>query len=217
MNNNKEQFDKCPKDYIKWTIVVAGMVFAFFAYLIYSHITGFDIDVPITELVEEVSETVSSGSIVQTATVEDISAVSKAFLGVEIVSVDEVLAEQLGIPDGHGVLVNSVVPDSPAEKAGLQRGDVIAVINTTATRDVEIFKEVMATLKPGDTVRITYLRDSQKARVYATLTELPATMLTAQTTDTDVTDDSDWGISLSEITSTLRDTYNIPRDVDGIL
>ena len=219
MNNNKEQFDKCPKDYIKWTIVVAGMVFAFFAYLTYSHITGFDIDVPISELVEDVSETVSSGSIVQTAAVQDTSAISKAFLGVEILSVDEVLAEQLGISDEYGVLVNSVVGGSPAEKAGLQRGDVIAVINTTATINVDIFKEVMATLEPGDTVRITYLRDSQKARTYATLTELPATMLTASTTDTDtdVADDSDWGVSLSSITTDLRDTYKIPGNVDGVV
>jgi len=220
LNNNKEQFDKCPKNYINWTIVVAGMVFAFFAYLIYSHITGFDIDqVSVSELVGEIAGTVTSDSIVRTATVGDTSAGPKAFLGIEIVAVDEVIAEQLGIPDGHGVLVNSVVPDSPAEKTGLQRGDVIAVINTTATRDVEIFKEVMATLNPGDTVRITYLRDSQKARAYATLTELPAAMLTASTTDTatDVADEADWGVSISPITSTLRDTYDIPKDVDGIL
>jgi len=218
LNNNKEHFDKCPKDYIKWTIVVAGMVFAFFAYLTYSHITGFDIDVPINVLVEEVSGTVSSGSIVQTSADVTVSAPT-AFLGVEIVSVDEVLAEQLGIPDGHGVLVNSVVGGSPAEKAGLQRGDVIAVINTTPTIDVDIFKKIMATLEPGDTVRITYLRDSKKARTYATLTELPPTMLTASTTDTatDTADETDWGVSLSAITTTLRDTYDIPKDIDGIV
>ena len=220
MNNTKEQFDKCPKNYINWTIVLAGMVFAFFAYLIYSHITGFDIDkVTVSELVSEFAGTVTSDSIVRTAAGQDLSVVSKAFLGVEVVSIDEVLAEQLGIPDGHGVLVNSVVAGSPAEIAGLQRGDVIAVINTTATRDVEIFKEVIAALNPGDTVRITYLRNSRKARVYATLTELPATMLTASTTNTvaDATDETDWGVSISAITSALRDTYDIPKDVDGVL
>jgi len=222
LSNNKEQFDKCPKDYIKWTIVIAGMVFAFFAYLIYSNITGFDIDeVGVSGLVGEIAGVVASDSIVQTTSTkeETVSPSPSAFLGVEIVSVDEVITEQLGIPDGHGVLVNSVIDDSPAEKTGLQRGDVIAVINTTATKNIDIFKKVMATLNPGDTVRITYLRDSRKTRTYATLAELPATMLTAQTmnADTDVTDDSDWGVSLSAVTSTLRDTYNIPKDIDGIV
>jgi K(+)-stimulated pyrophosphate-energized sodium pump len=220
LSKNKERFDKCPKDYVKWTIVTAGMVFAFFAYLIYSYITGFDIDeVSVSGLVGEISGPVTSGSIVRTATVKNTSVLPSAFLGLEIVSVNEVIAEQLGIPDGHGVLVNSVIGDSPAEKAGLQRGDVIAVINATATRDVDIFKEVMTTLEPNETVRITYVRDGRKSRTYATLAELPPTMLTAQTTntDTDVTDDSDWGVSLSAITSTLRDTYNIPNNVDGVV
>ena len=220
MSNNREQIDTCPKDYIKWTVVVAGMAFAFFAYLIYSSITGFDIDeVGVSELVGEIAGTATSDSIVHTAIAKDTSVLTSAFLGVEIVSVDEVIAEQLGIPDGHGVLVNSVIGDSPAEKAGLQRGDVIAVINTTATRNVYIFKEVMATLNPGDTVRITYLRDSRKARTYATLAALPAILPTAQTTniDADVTDDSNWGVSMSAVTSTLRDTYDIPKDIDGIV
>ena len=97
MNNNKEQFDKCPKDYIKWTIVVAGMVFAFFAYLIYSHITGFDIDeVGVSELVGEIAGTVTSDSIVQTATVKDTSVLPSAFLGVEIVSVNSPITSAPG-------------------------------------------------------------------------------------------------------------------------
>jgi len=216
-NNNKEQFDKCPKNYIKWTIVVAGMVFAFFVYLLYSNVMGLDLNLPGVEVIGEFTETIEQGTIIKTAAEEQMSPSPSAFLGVAIISVDEVIANQLGINDEHGVLVNSVIPDSPAEKAGLQRGDVIAVINTTATIDIDIFKEVMATLEPGDTVRITYVRGSQKARTYAVLAELPATMLTAQITDTETTDDSDWGVSLSAITSTLRDTYDIPKDVDGIL
>jgi len=216
LSNNKEQFDKCPKHYVRWVVVTAGMVFVFFAYLIYSNITGFDIDAPSTELVNGISKTVTQNSVIQTAAVGT-SVSPSAFLGVEIVSIDKVIAEQLGIQDVHGVLVNSVISGSPAEKAGLKRGDVIAVINTTATRTVEIFKEVMAALKPGDTVRITYLRDGQKARTYATLTKLPATMLTAQTTNTDITDNTTWGASLSAITSNLRTTYSIPHNINGVV
>jgi len=219
-NPNREQFDKCPKHYVKWTIVVAGMVFAFFVYLLlYSNVTGLDLNLPGAEVTGEFTGTIEQGTIIKTAADEQVLSSPSVFLGVAIVSVDEVIAEQLGIPDGHGVLVNSVISGSPAEKAGLQRGDVIAVINTTATRDVDIFKEVMATLNPGDTVRITYVRDGKKSRTYATLAEPSAIMLTAQTTDTDtdITDDSDWGVSLSAITSTLRDTYNIANNVNGVV
>jgi len=219
LSNNKEQFDKCPKDYIKWTIVVAGMVFAFFVYLLYSNVMGLDLNLPGAEVISEFTETIERGTIIKTAAGEQVLPSPSVFLGVAIVSVDEVIAEQLGINDEHGVLVNSVIPGSPAEKAGLQRGDVIAVINGRATKDIETFKEIMAALEPGETVRITYVRDGRKSRTYAVLAKPPAIMLTAQTTDadTDVTDDSDWGVSLSAITSTLRGTYNIPNKVNGVV
>ncbi len=213
---NREQFDKCPKNYVKWAIVVAGMVLAFFVYLFYSNVTGLNLNLPGASVIGEFTDTIEQRTIVKTAAGEQVSPSPSAFLGVVIVSVDEVIAEQLGINDGHGVLVNSVVPDSPAEKAGLQRGDVIAVINSSATKDTDTFKEVMATLSPGETVRITYVRGGKKNRTYAVLTESPSIIMTAQTTGT-TSDDSDWGVSLSAINSSLRDTYNIPSKVDGVV
>ena len=195
-NSNPEQFDKCPKHYVKWTIVVAGMVFAFFAYLLYSNVTGLDLNLPGAEVIGEFTQTIEQGTIIKTAAEEQASLSPSVFLGVAIVSVDKVIAEQLGINDEHGVLVNSVISGSPAEKAGLQRGDVIAVINSSATKDIETFKEIMAALEPGDTVRVTYIREGKKSRTYAILAEPSAIMLTARNTDTDtdIKDDSDWGV-----------------------
>jgi K(+)-stimulated pyrophosphate-energized sodium pump len=198
------------------------MVFVFFVYLLYSNLTGLNLNLPGAEVIGELTEKIEQGTTIRTVAYNQSrddkvsSPVPSAFLGVEIVSVDELIAQQLGIPDGHGVLVNSVIADSPAEKAGLQRGDVIAVINTTATRNVDIFKEIMATLKPGQTVKITYLRDSKKVRTYAVLGEPPAVITTAQTTAQNSAD-SDWGVSLSAITSTLQNTYNIPNNINGIV
>jgi len=216
---NREQFDKCPKNYIKWTIVVMGMVFAFFVYLLYSNVMGLDLNLPRAEVIGEFTERIEQGTIIKTAADEQMSPSPSAFLGVAVVSVDEAIAEQLGINDEHGVLVNSVIDDSPAEKAGLRRGDVIAVVNTTATINIDLFKEVMSTLDPGETVRITYVRDGRKSRTYATLAEPPAIMLTAQTTntDTEVEDETDWGVSLSAITPALRDTHNIANNVNGVV
>jgi len=218
-NRNKVQFDRCPKDYVKWTIVVAGMVFAFFSYLLYSNVTGLDLNLPGAEAIGEFTDSIEQGAIIKTVADKQASAWPGAFLGVTIVSVDEVIAEQLGISDGHGVLINSVISGSPAEEAGLQRSDVLAVINSTAAKDIETFKEITASLEPGDTVRITYVRDGKKNRTYATVIEPPAIVLTAQTADTNtqITDDSDWGISISAINSTLRDTYDIPGDIEGII
>lgn len=54
-------------------------------------------------------------------------------------------------------------------------------------------------MEPGETVRITYVRDDRKSRTYAVLVEPSAIIMTAQTTKT-ASDDSDWGVSLSAIT-----------------
>ena len=215
---NKEKFDKCPKSYYKWTFVVAGMAFAFFFYLLYSNVTGIDLDLPGAEVIGGLTEAMEQKAIVQTAATEDVPASPGAFLGVEVVSVDPVIAKQLGIRDGHGVLVNAVLPDSPAQNAGIQRGDVIAVINSSATIDIETFKEIMATLSPGDTARVTLVRDGKKVRLYAQLAELPAFTKTAQTAETVTnSDDLDWGVSLSAITSALRELFNIPSDIAGVV
>ena len=48
---NREQFDRCPKNYVKWTIVATGMVFAFFVYLLYSNVMGLDLNLPGAELI----------------------------------------------------------------------------------------------------------------------------------------------------------------------
>ena len=162
----------------------------------------------------EVLSNASRTSIVLTAGQEEASPSPSAFLGVEIVSVDSVIAEQLDIRDGHGVLVNGVVPNSPAEAAGLARNDVIAAINSTATIDVETFRRVMMTLDPGDRVRITYVRDGRKQRVYVELAQSPVLSEPAQAT---APSDSGWGISLSPIDSTLRESLDIPANISGVV
>ena len=140
-------------------------------------------------------------------------AAPSAFLGVEIISVDSIGADQLGIPGGNGVLVNGVVPNSPAQKAGLARGDVIVALNNKTVKDVDRFREVMAELEPGDTARIMFIRDGKRDMARAELVEAPATQLIAGPPSTS---DGGWGAALAPLTPSLRDSLNIPSDINGI-
>jgi len=148
--------------------------------------------------------------IVQTALAADIDEMPPAFLGVEVVSVNAFIAEQLGLAKVCGVLVNSVVDNSPAQRAGLQRGDCLLSLNNIAIANVDGFRDMMAQLNPGDSVRIIFLRDGQKAAVYATLANTSAAIV-------DTGDDSDWGVSLAVLSSDLRASLRISDDVDGIV
>ena len=209
---DEEEIDKCPKLYLKWTFVVVGMVFAFSGYLVYSSVTGSVISSS-TAMVRELTPTVVQVPIMQTGREEEASLSPSAFLGVEIISVDSVIAGQLGIPSRNGVLINSVVPNSPAQKAGLERGDVIVALNNRTVRDMDRFKEIMAKLNPADRVRIVYIRNGKKELTYVELVEAPAIQKTAQSPGPS---DSGWGVSLSPLSSNLRQSLGIGPDISGI-
>lgn len=155
---------------------------------------------------------IRTANIVQTVATEEVTVSPSAFLGVEVLSVNNVIAEQLSLPGDRGVLVNGIVDGSPAQKSGLQRGDCLISLDGKPVEDIDGFKVLIAKYKPGDNVRIAYIRDAQKDTVYAWLAELPDA-LAAHSIDTS---DVDWGISLSDISSAMRNSFGIPNDIGGV-
>ena len=157
---------------------------------------------------------INTANIVQTAAVEDVSVSPSVFFGVEVLSVNSIIAKQLSLPNECGVLVNGVVDGSPAQKAGLQRGDVIISLDGETVTDTNGFKLLMAKYKPGDSVRIVYIRNGQKNITYAKLVAIPDTSTTAQDSNSS---GSVWGISLSDITKTIRSSFGIPVGTNGVV
>jgi membrane-associated protease RseP (regulator of RpoE activity) len=156
---------------------------------------------------------VKTANIVQTADVEDVSVRPSVFLGVEVISVNAIIAEQLSLPGEHGVLINGVVEDSPAQAAGLQRGDVILSLDGKAVDGTDRFRQLMAAYSPGDNVRIAYIRNTEKDRVYVQLAGLPDSPVTDRDDNSATVD---WGVSLSDISSEMRKSLNIPADISGV-
>ncbi|MFQ5585929.1 MAG: M20/M25/M40 family metallo-hydrolase, partial [Thermodesulfobacteriota bacterium] len=79
------------------------------------------------------------------------------------------------IPDftyrDRGVRIIGAIPGSPAEKAGLQKGDIIILINNKPVDDLRSYSNILKGLKPGDTVMITLLRGGKEKRVEAQVVE----------------------------------------------
>jgi len=159
------------------------------------------------------TDIVKTTNIVQTAAVEYVSVRPSVFFGVEVLSVNSIIAEQLSLPGERGVLVNGVVDGSPAKAAGLQRGDAILSLDSKAVKDIDSFRQLLAAYNPGDNVRIAYIRNAQKDTVYAQLVGLPEKSGTAKDADSS---DTDWGVSLSDISSAMRNSLNIPADIGGV-
>ncbi len=69
-----------------------------------------------------------------------------------------------------GAVIPKIVENSPAERAGLKVGDVITEVNGEAVKDVASFKYELYKYKPGDTVKIKYVRGKEEKETTITLT-----------------------------------------------
>jgi len=80
----------------------------------------------------------------------------------------------ISVSGDNGVVVEQVVPDSPADQAGLQVYDVILEANRQKINDADQLKDLVSKLKIGDTITLLVSRSGQNQIVTATLKERPA-------------------------------------------
>ncbi len=99
---------------------------------------------------------------------------SRGWLGVQVGDLDGPVAAQLGLDSGQeGALVAGVFPDSPAESAGLEQGDVIVDIGGETIASAEDLTTTLAELDPGQTVQITLVSEDGERTVDVELDQRP--------------------------------------------
>jgi len=89
------------------------------------------------------------------------------YLGVTIGEVDDAMAAQLGLDEDEGILVRSVIEDSPAEKAGLKAYDIITRIDNEQINDISDLRKKLRESKEGDTITLTVLRKGKSMTIKA--------------------------------------------------
>ena len=97
----------------------------------------------------------------------------RGHLGVAIQEVTPELAKGFNAPPGKGALISDVTAGGPAEKAGLQKGDVIEEINGQPVTGVNELRLQIAAMAPGTVGHFKILRDGKERDVSVTLGELP--------------------------------------------
>ena len=212
-NTKREQQESSLK---QWLFVIGGMTVVLAGYLIYSSFFGTNVTYNQTMSITTPAVTILTSS--------DTTVSSRAYLGVEAVDITDEIAQNLELKSKVGVLIAQVVPNSPAQKAGLKHGDVIVSYNNRTVKDLARFRDLLAESKPGDTVRIIYIRDGKKDSTYATLTAVPSSLSPSTSsivkTSGVVSIDSaapSWGVSLVPLTTDLRVSYSLPSSINGIV
>ena len=95
--------------------------------------------------------------------------VTRGYLGVQIQPVSQDLADGLGLKTANGALIDQAQPGTPAADAGLKSGDVITKLNGQDVKDASDLTRQVGSMKPGDKVELTYLRDGAERTAAITL------------------------------------------------
>lgn len=156
---------------------------------------GIGFAVPISLAYSVMSDLIESGS------------VTRGFLGVRIKSLDE----GLGVESLAGALVTDVTPDSPAQKAGLQSGDIILEVEGQEIDSPDDLSLTVSQIKPGTEVDIVIVREGSRKTVTAQLALLRGdsvpigigTLL--------------GGVMLDRIGPGHRKSYNLDESIAGVV
>lgn len=141
--------------------------------------------------------------------------VSRGWLGVLIQEVTRELAESFKMSKPQGALVSQVLPDSPAEKAGIKTGDVILEFNGTPIGQATALPPLVGQVKAGKAVKMVVLREGRKQTLTVKIGDLPDEIQAGVTPDSqgkDRTQKSNrLGLVLAEPDAAVREEYNLEQ------
>src|SRR5437667_8524873 len=96
---------------------------------------------------------------------ENAPKVPMTFLGVETSQVPNVVSDQLGLNKGLGLVVDYVVPNSPAASAGVQQNDILKMLNDQILMEPTQLRKLLQTFSEGTEVTLTILRKGQEQKI----------------------------------------------------
>lgn len=142
--------------------------------------------------------------------------VRRAQLGVTIQQVTSDMAKSLGLTEAKGAIVSSVAAGSAAERAGVQRGDVITSFNGQAVQDTNTLRNRVASTAPGTKATLTILRKGEERTLSVSLEETSASR-TAQRDEPGTPEGEMLGIAVAPVTPQLAARAGLPEGARGLL
>jgi serine protease Do len=141
--------------------------------------------------------------------------VVRGWIGVSVQEVTPEIAESFGMKRPVGALVGDVQPKSPAQAAGIRRGDIIVRFNGKEVRTVSDLPLMVAGTPVGRTVPLTVVREGKEITLTVKIGELTEDK-GAQPPGKEETEESDFGLSLEDITPERQKALGID-DTAGVI
>jgi len=141
--------------------------------------------------------------------------VTRGQLGVSPVDIPVSLRSKLGVD--HGAYVNEVVAGTPADKAGIQPGDVITKIGSKTVSNEVTLRDAVSGTAPGTTIPITLLRDGKPMTVNATIVSRDKPVASAPTAAPERRPANDLGFEPRTLTTELIGQLPSDPGVKGVI
>lgn len=139
--------------------------------------------------------------------------VVRGWLGVTIQNVSPDLAKHFDIKEMQGALITEVMKDSPAERAGFQRGDVIVEFDGKLTEDPTSLRNIVAGTMPDKTVPVKVIRGGKEEILTVVVGEMPGRMTDLRSSF----ENALAGVHVQDLTSEIEDRFKIPEKTTGVI
>ncbi len=154
--------------------------------------------------------------------------VSRGAIGVGLQPLTPALAKQFGYDSKiKGVLVDKIIKDGPAAKAGLLQGDIITQFDQTPAQNVSSFRNFVATSEVGKVHTLTILREGKTQTIDVTLAPAEKVLARAERSEAKKAepkkpevakvDLGDFGLEVQELTPELGKSFGFDKDAKGLL
>lgn len=140
--------------------------------------------------------------------------VTTAYLGVETQPLTQELAQHFGLMSARGALIRSVTKDSPGEKAGLRRGDIVVRWGRRDIADDQQLRNLVTISMPGEKIDVEVIRDGKSVHLTVTLVASPEEVVIEGKSDRFL---QNLGISIAALTPATRDEIGYEPDAEGVL
>ena len=138
--------------------------------------------------------------------------VIRGWLGVSIQDVTPELAKSFNLKDTKGALVADVVKDSPAQKAGIERGDIIVSFDGKAMTSAHELSRTVAGTAPNTKAKVEVIRGGKKQALTVQVGTMPG-----EVEEESKVVAAELGLSVQTLTPELAEQFEWPREEKGVL
>lgn len=139
-----------------------------------------------------------------------------AQLGIAGSNINEAMAKSFGLKNNIGIIINHVVNDTPADHAGLQKGDIIKTVNGEPIESYKTFRTKIATSQPGRKITLGIIRDGNHKNIQVTLGKLDLkSEKSSPNSNQDIRDQL--GFEVTKLTGRVRQQLDLSSSQQGVV